>query len=47
MSKEMDKYYEKHFAELAEQHRKQYEYYKKKSETFAFHAVSETEDQNG
>ena len=41
MSKEMDKYYEKHFNDIAEQHRKQYEYYKKKAETFAVHATDD------
>lgn len=35
MNANSDEYYRKHFEGLAEQHRKQYEYYKKKANDFA------------
>ena len=34
MNANSDEYYRKHFEDLSEQHRKQYEYYKKKAKEF-------------
>lgn len=41
MKKNNNKFYEKHFKDLAEQHRQKYEYYKNKAKEFANHAKVE------